>query len=217
MTAKGTVPDLRRDMAGLSRRVRRGLLLFAAGALVGGAGARAGAPAAPGDAALDRVAVAVAGVESTYGTDPAMWRWDPEGPQGPMQLSAAAARDAGGGDRFDAVENRALGRNYLAELYRRYRDWPDAVAAYNWGPGNMDAWIDRGRPALDMPAIVALYRFRVMRIAIFGPAALGVLRPGLARRPPRRSAADLRQPSRASIAVERLYGAILRLAASQSQ
>jgi hypothetical protein len=30
-----------------------------------------------------------------------MWRANPNGPQGPLQVSAAAAEDAGGGDRFD--------------------------------------------------------------------------------------------------------------------
>ncbi len=61
-----------------------------------------------------------------------------------MQVSAAAAIDLGGGDRFDLTQNRLLGRAYLARLYRRYGNWPDAVAAYNWGPGNLDAWIATG-------------------------------------------------------------------------
>src|SRR5437868_12365941 len=34
----------------------------------------------------------------------------------------------GGGNRFDIVQNRAIGRSYLAQLYRRYKDWPDAIA-----------------------------------------------------------------------------------------
>src|SRR5947209_8026559 len=47
------------------------------------------APASAPD--FERIAEAVHGVESSYGTDPAMWRPDPDGPQGPMQVSAAAA------------------------------------------------------------------------------------------------------------------------------
>src|SRR5216684_1514051 len=94
-----------------------------------------------GGAVLDRVAFAVDGAESSQGADPRMWRSEPNGPQGPMQVSADAAADAGGGDRFDDKENRTLGRAYLARMYRRYRCWPDAVAAYNWGPGRMDIWI----------------------------------------------------------------------------
>jgi integrase len=70
--------------------------------------------------------------------------------------------DVGNGDRFDPGENRALGRAYLARLYHRYANWVDAVAAYNWGPGHMDAWIDSGRPIDKFPETVALYRVRVL-------------------------------------------------------
>jgi hypothetical protein len=114
-------------------------------------------------AALDRVAFAVDGAESSHGADPAMWRPEFGGPQGPMQVSAAAATDAGGGDRFDLTQNRLLGRAYLARLYRRYGNWPDAVAAYNWGPGNLDEWIVAGRPSAGLPPEVERYRDRVLR------------------------------------------------------
>jgi hypothetical protein len=51
---------------------------------------------------LDRIAYGVDGAESSHGGDPKMWRPElPNGPQGPMQVSAAAATDVGGGDRFD--------------------------------------------------------------------------------------------------------------------
>ncbi|MGH7036652.1 MAG: hypothetical protein ACREE1_00725, partial [Stellaceae bacterium] len=55
---------------------------------------------------LDRVAYAVYGAESSHGTNPAMWRPDPAGPQGPMQVTAKAATDVGSGDRFDPTQNR---------------------------------------------------------------------------------------------------------------
>ncbi len=119
--------------------------------------------AAPGGIELDRVAFAIDGAESSHGADPAMWRPDLEGPEGPMQVSAAAAIDSGGGDRFDPIQNRRMGRDYLALLYQRYGNWPDAVAAYNWGPGNMDAWIAGGRPQVGLPLEVAHYRARVLR------------------------------------------------------
>jgi hypothetical protein len=122
-------------------------------------------PASEGD--LDRVAFAVDGAESSHGTDLRMWRPEPNGPQGPMQVSAAAAIDVGGGDRFNTVENRQLGRAYLAHMYRRYGNWPDAICAYNWGPGNMDAWIGAGRPINSFPLEVERYRDRVMRDAGF--------------------------------------------------
>jgi hypothetical protein len=116
---------------------------------------------------LDRVAFAVDGAESSHGSDLRMWRPEPNGPQGPMQVSAAAAIDVGGGDRFDIVENRQLGRAYLAQMYRRYGNWPDAICAYNWGPGNMDAWIGSGRLINSFPLEVERYRDRVLRDAGF--------------------------------------------------
>lgn len=113
-------------------------------------------------APLDRVATAVDGAESSYGKDMAMWRPDPSGPQGPMQVSEAASTDVGGGDRFDLTQNRALGRAYLMQLYWRYRNWPDAIAAYNWGVGKMDAWVKAGRPADKFLTGVAVYLSRVL-------------------------------------------------------
>ena len=120
---------------------------------------------------LDRLAFAVDGVESRHGADPGMWRPSPTGPQGPMQVSAAAAFDVGGGDRFDIYQNRLLGRAYLAQMFQRYGNWQDALAAYNWGPGNMDLWIAGGRDADRLPPGVAYYVARVLRDALITTAA----------------------------------------------
>jgi hypothetical protein len=122
---------------------------------------------------LDRVANSVDGAESSHGSDPRMWRSELDGPQGPMQVSAAAASDVGGGDRFDETENRALGRAYLAHMYRRYGSWPDAIAAYNWGPGHLDGWISGGRPTEKFPAAVQRYRNRVLVTSGLPTAAEG--------------------------------------------
>ena len=78
-----------------------------------------GSAASPPHHELDRIAYAVDGAESSHGANPAMWRPNSAGPQGPMQVSDKAARDVGGGDRYDVAHNRALGRAYLALLYRR--------------------------------------------------------------------------------------------------
>jgi hypothetical protein len=164
----------------------------------GSAAASAGSLVSAAGGVLDHIAFAVDGTESSHGADPNMWRAEPDGPQGPMQVSAAAATDVGGGDRFDIAENRMLGRAYLAQMYRHYANWPDAIAAYNWGPGNMDAWIGAGRPVDRFPIAVSLYRIRVL----FGSAApvggRAMLRLGISRSPPRRSLAD-----------EKLYGVII--------
>jgi hypothetical protein len=153
-------------------------------------------------AALDRIAYAVEGAESDHGTDPLMWGPDPDGPQGPMQVSADAAEDVGGGNRFEARENRALGRAYLAQMYRRYGSWPDAVAAYNWGPGNMDAWISGGRPFDRFPLAVERYRIRVLV-----GSSVGVPRLRLVHLRSRRPAPD---PHNGRAAVARLYTEIMR-------
>lgn len=169
--------------------------------------------------ALDRIAAAVDGAESSYGTNPAMWRADPLGPQGPMQVSAAAAADVGGGDRFDLNENLALGRAYLARMYRRFGSWADAIAAYNWGPARMDAWIRSGRPAGQLPVAVERYTGRVL-LASAGARALPIpdllalnfarRRPGLALmrpRPRRIAPVNPRDP------VQRLYSQLMQASA----
>jgi hypothetical protein len=111
---------------------------------------------------LDRIAVAVEGAESSHGRDPRMWRADWRGPQGPMQVSAAAALDIGGGNRFDLDENRVLGRAYLTRMYQRYGNWRDTLLAYNWGPGNLDLWIKAGRPFDGLNGGISSYVNRVL-------------------------------------------------------
>jgi soluble lytic murein transglycosylase len=83
-----------------------------------------------------------------------------------MQVSAAAALDVGGGNRFDLAENRLIGRAFLARLYRRYGNWPDAIAAYNWGPGHVDQWIAAGRPIERLPLETTRYLMLVLRDAL---------------------------------------------------
>lgn len=118
---------------------------------------------APQRSQLDRIAVAVEGVESSYGLNPAMWQRNGSGPQGPMQVSRAAALDVGGGNRFDLHENRQIGRAYLAAMHRRYGNWVDALAAYNWGPTNLDRWISSGRSPGILGGGVRVYIQRVLR------------------------------------------------------
>ena len=136
-----------------------------------------------------------------------------------MQVSAAAAADAGGGDRFDEKENRTLGRAYLARMYRRYGSWPDAVAAYNWGPGRMDVWISGGRPVDQLPPAVARYRTRVLVAsglqfaaggAVFGSVNGPSTRLGMLRLLARRQMAERQRLHRGPEAVELLYTEIMR-------
>jgi soluble lytic murein transglycosylase-like protein len=56
-------------------------------------------------------------------------------------------------------------------MFQRYGNWPDALAAYNWGPGNLEAWIAAGRPTERLPSETARYVRRVLRDALVASAA----------------------------------------------
>lgn len=65
------------------------------------------------------------------------------GAQGLMQLMPSTARGLGVSDSFDAEQNVMAGTRFLKDMLKRYGgDVDSALAAYNWGPGNVDRHSD---------------------------------------------------------------------------
>src|SRR5262245_39954236 len=70
--------------------------------------------------------------------------WDPaavspKGAQGLMQLMPATAQELGVTDPMDPEQNLRGGIEYLSQMMRQFPIPEDAVAAYNFGPGNVSA------------------------------------------------------------------------------
>jgi len=68
----------------------------------------------------------------------------PKGAMGLCQLMPQTARELGVKNPFDVDENLNAGAKYLKKLYKKYKDWKLALAAYNAGEGAVDRY--RGIP-----------------------------------------------------------------------
>ena len=62
----------------------------------------------------------------------------PAGAQGLLQTMPKTFYSLGGTNPFDPRQSWQIGRKYLKQLLGRYHDTEKALAAYNWGPGNLD-------------------------------------------------------------------------------
>jgi hypothetical protein len=91
----------------------------------------------------------------------------PKGARGVMQLMPGTMRDPGFGvtpmQADTEEENRRVGQEYLDAMYRKYGDQATALAAYNWGPGNVDKWLKRGGDPKKLPSETKKYISNVMK------------------------------------------------------
>jgi soluble lytic murein transglycosylase-like protein len=90
------------------------------------------------------------------------------GAVGLMQLMPDTAADLGVADRTDPVANVMGGARYLSQLARLFdRDMAAMLAAYNWGPGNMQrrsGWPGKGWMGR-LPVETTIYVPRVLERA----------------------------------------------------
>jgi hypothetical protein len=70
----------------------------------------------------------------------------PAGAVGPYQFMPGTAKQMGVTNPRDEAQARAGAEKYLTQLESKYGgDTDRALLAYNWGPGNVDAWLKTGK------------------------------------------------------------------------
>jgi membrane-bound lytic murein transglycosylase D len=96
-------------------------------------------------------------------------------------------------DRRDVLASTRAALDYLQKLYGMFDDWQLALAAYNWGEGNVQRAVARNRKAgrgtdyssLKMPLETQLYlpKLQAVKNIIARPAEYGVVLPDLWNHP----------------------------------
>jgi soluble lytic murein transglycosylase-like protein len=101
-----------------------------------------------------RLVGAVIGAESGGRPDAV----SPKGATGLMQIMPATGRELGLADPRNPGQNIDKGTQYLGQMIQKYGgDQTMGLIAYNWGPGNTDAWVKRGANPAELPAETQAY------------------------------------------------------------
>lgn len=117
-----------------------------------------------------------------------MWQFMPRTGKD-FDLKQNAFRD----DRRDVLASTRAALDYLQRLHRMFGDWHLALAAYNWGEGNVGKAISRNQRAgqalsytdLQMPAETRLYvpKLQAMKNLVANPQSKGIHLPHIPDHP----------------------------------
>lgn len=117
-----------------------------------------------------------------------MWQFMPKTGKS-FDLKQNAFRD----DRRDVLASTRAALDYLQKLYLQFGDWHLALAAYNWGEGNVSKAIQRSKNAglsgtytdLNMPLETRLYvpKLQAVKNIIADPASFGIDLPEIPNHP----------------------------------
>ena len=117
-----------------------------------------------------------------------MWQFMPATGQS-FDLKQNMFRD----DRRDVLASTRAALDYLEQLHARFGDWHLALAAYNWGQGNVNRAITRNQQAglptaytdINMPLETRMYvpKLQAVENIVARPEAFGALLPGIGNHP----------------------------------
>lgn len=117
-----------------------------------------------------------------------MWQFMPATGQS-FDLKQNVFRD----DRRDVLASTKAALDYLEQLYARFGDWHLALAAYNWGQGNVNRAITRNRAQglpetytdLNMPQETRLYvpKLQAVENIVARPETFGAQLPNIGNHP----------------------------------
>ena len=99
------------------------------------------------------IAAHVVNKETGHIKDPELARKavSPAGATGVMQLMPITQKHFKVKDPTDPYQNIDAGMNLLSQNLKKYGDPKTALAAYNWGGGNVDKWLAKGGDFAQLP------------------------------------------------------------------